>query len=126
MLGRKRLASLLTHSYCTFQTGVLEVLSKLGILKPQAKLAGASSGALITTSYCSGLGPAEIIGAGHALVSGYCSAWRPSLVISHTIWANPTWIQTIERQCQHRSTLQSRGTLSQPSAYIITYILNLV
>jgi hypothetical protein len=45
------------------------VLSKMGILKPQAKLAGASSGAVITASYCSGLGPAEIIGAGHALVS---------------------------------------------------------
>jgi hypothetical protein len=41
----------------------------MGILKPQAKLAGASSGALITASYCSGLGPAEIIGAGYALVS---------------------------------------------------------
>ncbi|WIA18357.1 hypothetical protein OEZ85_009822 [Tetradesmus obliquus] len=50
-----------------YYIGVLEVLSKLGVLKPQAKLAGASSGALITTSYCGGLSPTEIIGAGHDL-----------------------------------------------------------
>lgn len=41
--------------------GIIEILSSLGVITTSSKIAGASSGALITASQCSGLGTAEIL-----------------------------------------------------------------
>ena len=45
-------------------TGIVEVLSKLGVITATTKLAGSSSGALVTTSHCAGLPSAATYKAG--------------------------------------------------------------
>lgn len=85
-------------------TGILDVLTKLGVVTASTKLAGCSSGALISTSHCAGVPTAEVYKAGQNL--------------AHACRAQMSCSGTLDRQL--RSVLETTiptGMISQGQAH---------
>lgn len=85
-------------------TGIAEMLSKLGVISSSTKLAGSSSGALITTSHCAGLPPGDIYNVG--------------LKLAHSCRSHMSCSGTLDRQLRQvlQETLPKGGWRGRSSS----------